>query len=172
MGRADDTRAAAPGERRMLPWSRSCFVCGEANPRGLRARCYRVGSTVELPFVAAADFAGWSAVVHGGLVATVLDEVMTWAAILGSRRPCFAAEFSVRLLKPLAPGTTCLAVGRLTASRRRIFDTEAWLADASGLVYARGTGRYMPVSAEQLGASRHDFVSGDGSLELAEILEA
>lgn len=172
MSAADETRTPAPVERRMLPWSRSCFVCGEANPRGLRARCYRVGSTVELPFVAAADFAGWSAVVHGGLVATVLDEVMTWVAILASRRACFAAEFTVRLLEPLAPGTSCLAVGRPVASRRRIFDTEAWLADATGFVYARATGRYVPVSPDQLGASRHDFVSGEGSLELTEILEA
>jgi acyl-coenzyme A thioesterase PaaI-like protein len=162
----------APAERRLLPWSRSCFVCGEANPRGLRARCYRAGDTVELPFRAEADLAGWSAVIHGGLIATVLDEVMTWAAILGSRRACFAAELGVRLVKPLAPGSSCLAVGRLRSGRRRVFDTEAWLSDASGAVYARGTGRYMPVSVGQLGASRHDFVEGDGSLRLVEILDS
>ena len=35
-----------------LPWSRSCYVCGESNEQGLRARSFRVEDRVELPFVA------------------------------------------------------------------------------------------------------------------------
>ncbi len=158
-------------ERRLLPWSRSCFVCGEANPRGLRARSFKVGQAVELPFTARREFAGWSEVIHGGLVATVLDEVMTWAALLASRRGCFAAEITVRLQRPLPPETSCVAVGRLVSARRRIFDTEGWLRDESGLVYARASGRYLPISSDQVGAMRHDFVTGEGSLSIADILD-
>lgn len=157
--------------RRLLPWSRSCFVCGQDNPRGLNARAYRDGELVELPFVARREFAGWSEVVHGGLIATVLDEVMTWAALLASRRPCFAAELTVRLKRPLAPETTCRAVGRLAAARRRIFETEAWLRDAAGTVYAQASGRYLPVPGGVPATMRHDFVSGEGSLEIGEILD-
>ena len=53
---------------------------------------------IELAFRPRVEYAGWNAVTHGGLIATVLDEVMTWAAIVESDRACFAADFSVRCL--------------------------------------------------------------------------
>ena len=128
------SRAAAT--RILLPWTRSCLVCGQDNPIGLRARSWSVGERVELPFTPRPEHAGWSDVIHGGFVATVLDEVMTWAAILGSAKPVYAADFTVRLQAPLRAGLACTASARLTQHRRRIFDIESWLADAEGTVYA------------------------------------
>jgi acyl-coenzyme A thioesterase PaaI-like protein len=162
---------ASSRSRIPLPWTRSCFVCGEENPEGLRARCFKAGNEIELPFVARRAHAGWSGVLHGGLIATVLDEVMTWAAIVGSRKACFAADFSVRLLKPLPPETSCLAVARLSEARRRIFDTEAWLRSEEGTVFARATGRYMPVQVDQLSELRRDLVRCEGCLDLGPIFE-
>jgi acyl-CoA hydrolase len=43
-------------------------------------------------------------IVHGGLAITVLDEVMTWAAILAAGRVCVAAELTVRLKQPIRLG--------------------------------------------------------------------
>lgn len=160
----------SPGPTRiLLPWTRSCWVCGQDNPLGLQARSYKVSDTVQLPCSPRREHAGWSDVVHGGFIATVLDEVMTWAAILGSRKPVFAADVSVRMQEALRTGTACTAVGRMTRDRRRIFDTEAWLEDGDGRIYARATGRYMPVPREQFAAFHADFVSAPGSLTLGEI---
>lgn len=155
--------------RILLPWCRTCIVCGEDNPIGLRARCYKVGDAVELPFATRPEHAGWSDVMHGGFVATVLDEVMTWAAILASHKPCFAADFNVRMQETLAAHTSCVAVGRLVRARRRIFDVEARLADTEGRVYARSRGRYMPMPADRVRAFRDDFVDSDECLELGHI---
>jgi acyl-coenzyme A thioesterase PaaI-like protein len=158
-------RAASAG-RVLLPWSRSCFVCGEANPQGLRARLYLAGDVVEMDFVPRREFEGWSGVVHGGLVGTVLDEVMTWAAMLSARRAMFAAEITVRLRAPLPPGTACVARARAAAPRKSLVGVEAWLEDAAGTVYARGEGRYLPVPPERLTGFRHDFVWGEDVLGL------
>lgn len=153
-----------------LPWSRSCYVCGEANEQGLRARSFKVDDRIELPFTAEERFAGWNQVTHGGLIATVLDEVMTWAAILESEKPCFAAEFTVRLLAPLPPGTSCRAVGRVSEARRRLYVTESWLEDTAGQVYSRAHGRYMPVPGGQAEDLRQDFVGDENCLDLGGIL--
>jgi acyl-coenzyme A thioesterase PaaI-like protein len=159
-------------ERILLPWSRSCFVCGEANPQGLQARIYKVGDVVEMAFVPRQELVGWSDVVHGGLIGTVLDEVMTWAAIVGGRRGYFAADYAVRMKRPLAPGTECMVRARVVGSRRQILDTEGWVEDQSGVVFASATGRYLPVPPERLAAFRHDFIWRDDALDLRSVLEA
>jgi uncharacterized protein (TIGR00369 family) len=149
-----------------LPWSRSCFVCGAENPLGLRARSFKVGEAIELPFVVRPEFSGWNGVTHGGLIATVLDEVMTWAAILAQRKPCFAAELTVRLQLPLAPGTRCVARASTEQVRRQIASTCAALTDEQGAVYAKATGRYMPVPPQRMRHLRSDFVTEPGCLDV------
>jgi acyl-coenzyme A thioesterase PaaI-like protein len=158
-------------ERVMLPWSKACFVCGEDNERGMQARSYVKDDHVELPFEAPAAFAGWRTVIHGGLVATVLDEVMTWAAIVGSRKPCYAAEFTIRMQRPLPPGTRCVARGRMTQDRRRIFLCEGLLESEDGAeVFARGEGRYMIVPREKMDEFRNDFQMAPGCHDIRDIL--
>ncbi len=152
----------SPDRRVPLPWSRGCFVCGADNPIGLRARSHLDGDRVSLEFVPRREHAGWNGVVHGGLIATVLDEVMTWAAIVASRSPCFAAEFSVRLRRPLPPGTDCRAVGTTALRRRGILKTQAQLLGPGGEEYATAHGTYMPVPLERLADMRHDLVECDG----------
>ncbi|MFH1998183.1 MAG: PaaI family thioesterase [Planctomycetota bacterium] len=154
----------------MLPWSRACFVCGETNERGMNARNYVVGNRIELPFEAPESFAGWRTVVHGGLVATVLDEVMTWAAIVGSRKPCYAAEFTVRMLEPLPPGTRCIAVAEMVRDRKRLFYTEGCLRSETDKMYARAEGRYMIVPGDKMREFRNDFVIGPNCHDIQDVL--
>ncbi|HZL85785.1 MAG TPA: hypothetical protein VFD07_10455 [Candidatus Krumholzibacteria bacterium] len=164
----NEARLAHP-PRQMLPWTRSCMVCGQDNPVGLRARSYKSGDLVQLPFTTRVEYAGWSNVMHGGFIAMVLDEVMTWAAILGSSLPCFAADFSVRLQEALPASISCTAMARMRENRRKVFDTEAWLEDDAGRVYARASGRYLPVPAERMAHFRSDFVTSPDCLDLERI---
>ena len=145
--------------RTPLPWSRSCFVCGEQNRFGLQARSFLVDGRIELAFKPRIEYAGWNAVTHGGLIATVLDEVMTWAAIVASDQACFAADFSVRLRRPLPPGTPVTARAWSLESRRRLFRTEASLVSGDGTVFSTATGRYMVIPNGQARSMHHDLVS-------------
>lgn len=163
---------AEEAKRIPLPWSRSCFVCGESNPRGLRARSWLVGEFIELPFETDPELVGWLDVIHGGIIATILDEVMTWAAIVRRERPCFAAEFSVRLRRPLPPRTRCVARARVSGERRQIADTEAELRDEAGLLYASATGRYMSMPETNQLAAHHDFVTAPGCWPVEKILKS
>jgi len=101
----------------------------------------------------------------------VLDEVMTWSSIVGSRKPCYAAEFTVRMVKPLAPGTACVAVGKMIENRKRIFNTEGTLMAAEGAeVYARATGRYMIVPQDKMDEFRNDFICAPDCHDISDIL--
>ncbi|MEI2727020.1 MAG: PaaI family thioesterase [Verrucomicrobiota bacterium] len=87
-----------------LPHTHSCFVCGESNPFGLRLRFETDGRVVQTRFVPRAEHIGFKGVVHGGILATVLDEIMVWACAVPTRKFAYCAELTVRYRHPLAPG--------------------------------------------------------------------
>ena len=88
----------------------SCFGCGHANPDGLQLKFRQVADrTVELTVVVHPRFAGVPGVVHGGIQATLLDEVMGKAAYAAfpdsyEQTRFVTAELNVRYVRP-APGT-------------------------------------------------------------------
>src|SRR5664279_5439631 len=101
-----------------LPHTRWCFVCGESNPRGLSLRSLTDGRVVQLRCVLRTEHIGFARTVDGGIVATLLDEVMVWACAVQTKRFAFCAELNVRFLNPVRPGEALFASGELVGNRR------------------------------------------------------
>ena len=73
------TTTSTPGEgygRRRTP--HYCFGCSERNPIGLHLSFTMADGEVRAPFTPQAEHQGWPGFMHGGLVATMLDEAMGW----------------------------------------------------------------------------------------------
>lgn len=148
---------------RTLPHTRCCFVCGESNPAGLKLRFETDGQIVQTRFVPRADYVGFRQVVHGGIVATLLDEVMVWACAVRTKRFAFCAELQVRYLHPVRPEEELLASGELVNNRRdKLFEAKAELRNSAGLVLASATGKYWPIKSADVKEMVTDFV-GDPS---------
>lgn len=131
---------------RELPHTRSCFVCGEANPLGLKLRFESDGQVVRTRFTPSAEHIGFKGVIHGGLLATVLDEIMVWACAVRTRRFAFCAEMHVRFVRSVKPGQELVVIGELGADRRgKIFEAKASVREPRGEVLAEATGKYMPI---------------------------
>jgi uncharacterized protein (TIGR00369 family) len=146
-----------------LPHTRTCFVCGEANSAGLRLRFETDQQIVKTRFVPRPEHIGFKQTVHGGIIATVLDEIMVWACAVHTRRFAFCAEMNVRFLQPLRPNQAAVAQGRLISNRRgKLFEARAELLDEAGAVLATATGKYLPIKGETLSGLTEDFV-GDAS---------
>src|SRR5882672_11297965 len=128
-----------------LPHTHSCFVCGESNPLGLKLRFHTDGRVVTTRFTPHAEHIGFKGVVHGGLIATVLDEIMVWACAVQTKKFAFCAELNVRFVTPLKPGQEVLVTGELVADRKRLFEAKAEVRDSNGVVYATGSGKYLPI---------------------------
>lgn len=128
---------------------RGCFVCGEKNPIGLQLKIRtdpeRAESAADVTFPA--HFQGWAGIVHGGLLATVLDEALIYAA--GAKgHACVTGEITVRFVKPASTGTPYALRGRFLEDRGRIVAAESFLLDAAGREVARAKGRLFKVAAE------------------------
>jgi uncharacterized protein (TIGR00369 family) len=148
---------------RELPHTHSCFVCGESNPLGLNLRFHTDGQTVHARFVPRPEHVGFKQTVHGGLVATLLDEMMVWACAVQTRQFAFCAEISVRYLLPVRPGEPAVATAELLSNRRnRVFEAKAELRNEAGQVLATATGKYLPIKTADATSMATDFVSDPG----------
>jgi acyl-coenzyme A thioesterase PaaI-like protein len=148
---------------KLLPHTRSCFVCGESNPAGLKLRFETDGRIVRTRFVPRAEHVGFRQTVHGGLTATLLDEIMVWAYAVQTKRFAFCAELNVRLLNSVRPGEALVASGELVSNRRgKLFEAKAELRDKAGLVLATASGKYLPIKQAELADMVTDFVEDPG----------
>ena len=148
---------------KLLPHTRSCFVCGESNPAGLKLRFETDGRTVQTRFVPQAEHVGFRQTVHGGLTATLLDEIMVWACAVQTKRFAFCAELIVRFLNPVRPGEALVASGKLVSNRRgKLFEARAELRDQAGLVLATASGKYLPIKPGEVADMLTDFVEDAG----------
>jgi uncharacterized protein (TIGR00369 family) len=127
---------------------RTCFICGEKNPIGLKLRLRtdpELGeAAAEVTFPAA--FQGWSGVVHGGLVASVLDEALVYAAGAKGHK-CVTGEITVRYVKPASTGVPYALKGRFVEDKGRIVLAESVLFDAQGQIVAKAAGKLFKTSS-------------------------
>ena len=125
---------------------RTCFVCGEKNPAGLKLRLRvdpeRGESAAEVTFEE--RFQGWAGIVHGGLLATVLDEALIYAAGAKGLK-CVTGEITVRYVKPASTGVSYTLKGRFIEDKGKIVLAESELVDAAGIQVARASGKLFKV---------------------------
>ena len=104
------------------PNSRHCFVCGVENPFGLKLNFYQNGpGEIVADYTVAEQFQGYPGVVHGGIVAAMLDEV-TGRAFMGNGenpRFMFTAHLEIRYRKNVPVGVPLRLVGRVGKSKNR-----------------------------------------------------
>lgn len=123
-----------------------CFVCGKKNPSGLKIEFKEnpQSKEIEAEVIFPNHLQGWQNTVHGGLLATVLDEIMIKAAAAANIK-CVTAEINVKYKKPAFTGTTYQVHGKILEARGRIITAESRISDASGQIYAQATGKLFKI---------------------------
>jgi uncharacterized protein (TIGR00369 family) len=139
----------AETEAVQLPWSQDCFLCGEINPLGLQVKFKRDGDGVYTEYSADKRRQGYHGLVHGGIVAALLDETMGWAVALAIGRMCMSAEVTIRYLKPLPVDTDIVVSAKPGRWSRRLGFGEGEVRGVDGTLYARASGKFLPISLEQ-----------------------
>jgi acyl-coenzyme A thioesterase PaaI-like protein len=122
-----------------------CFVCGRDNPRGLKISVtYREAEmAAETEMALPREFQGWADVIHGGILATLLDEMMAHA-VWHFAGPGLTLGLEVRFHAPLKPDEPFLARGVLhtKTGSRRLAEGEI-IRRADGVRIASGKSRFL-----------------------------
>jgi acyl-coenzyme A thioesterase PaaI-like protein len=125
----------------------NCFACGTLNTTGLGLRVHVEPGRSWAEFQLDRRFEGWEGMAHGGIIATILDEVMAWA-LVGADNWGVTARISVQFKAPVPLDVPLRAEGWTTRVRRRIVDTESRIVEAAtGTDLATATGVYLAADA-------------------------
>jgi uncharacterized protein (TIGR00369 family) len=142
---------------RLLPLrdNHHCFGCSPINSSGLRMTFYTDGEALYSWLKVPAHLSGWKDLVHGGVIATILDEIMGWSAIYLLKTLTLTKSISIDFLKPVYVGRELQAEGRLlTVKSDREAVMEGFLLDKEGNLCSKATGTFAlfpPDVAERLG---------------------
>lgn len=124
-----------------------CFVCGDQNENGLKAQFFAVeDGTVRSEYIVEQRFAGYDNIMHGGIAASLLDEVMI-KAILKDDILAVTAEMTVKFKSPVYVGQKLELTGRVLEAKGRLYRTEG-RAEVDGKIVASATGTYIKARGE------------------------
>lgn len=132
------------------PNSQKCFVCGMENPIGLKLFFYEDGEgRVRATFTPRDEHQGYPGVLHGGIAAAVLDEVLGRVAV--SRGVwLMTARLEMRYRQTIPLGQQLTVVGEVVRETHRLMEASGELRLADGSVAATATATFLPVPEERV----------------------
>ncbi len=121
-----------------------CFACGLGNPIGLHLDDFTLDGdgTVTAAFRPRPDYGGFEGLLHGGIVATALDEIMAWAAMLAEGHLVYTGTMDLRYHRPAPVDADYVMVGRVEERRGRRFRLAGEM-HTGGEKIAAGRGLYL-----------------------------
>ena len=137
------------------PNSRHCFVCGLENPFGLKLRFYETAQgEVLVEHTVPDQYQGYPGVVHGGVVAAMLDEaagrVYMGGQAEGTTRFMYTARLEVRYRKNVPVGQPLRVVGRAGKDKGRTATATSAIYSADGELLAEAEALLVDVPGEIL----------------------
>lgn len=136
-------------EQRLRSDANHCFVCGPGNPIGLRLPFRLEDGVCRAEFVPGPNHGGYQNLTHGGIIYSVLDDVMAnWLFLQGTRG--HTAKVEIRYREPLPLGEPLLLEGRLVKRKGRVVIMQGTARRASDLaLVAEAEGSFMIVDEGQ-----------------------
>ena len=127
-----------------------CFACCPDNPYGLRMEFYEDGDDIVSFWRPDAHYQGWSGVMHGGILATLVDEVAGWVVTRKRQTTGVTSRMNVQYKKPLMADEPQLTVrAHIVSNRRNIYTIAASIANAMGEVCVEAELIYFTFDAER-----------------------
>lgn len=133
------------------PQGHHCFACGTANPIGLNLRFYRLGDAVCSDITLGKNHEGWENVAHGGIVSTLLDEVMSWAIMYFKKTFLVTRKMEVKYIRPVLIGTPLVVKGEvIDDSEPPKIRARADIRNDEGNLLVRSIGEFVELPREKL----------------------
>jgi uncharacterized protein (TIGR00369 family) len=107
-----------------------CFACGPNNDHGLQLNITETTEGVEAVIKPPVWTQGYTKMIHGGIIATILDEMAVWAAYKKGYKSV-TAELNIRIKKALSIDEEYRAVGKVTTVKHKLIQAQSEIMDIS-----------------------------------------
>lgn len=128
----------------------NCFGCSQSNPLGLHLTFTEEGEEIVSQWNIDPNYQGYFNILHGGIQATLMDEIASWTVYIKARRAGFTSRAEIRYLNPVSinKGPVMLR-SRLAGMRRNLADIEVSLFDNEGTLCAESLLVFFTYSPEK-----------------------
>jgi acyl-coenzyme A thioesterase PaaI-like protein len=128
--------------------SKNCFVCGEQNKFGVRAKFYETdnGEVIGI-FNAPFEHSGYPGRMHGGVAAAIVDETIGRAITI--KEPdtyAVTLEMTTQFKRPVPVCKELKVIGRITSIDGRVFEGTGEILLENGEVAVTGWAKYLKMS--------------------------
>lgn len=114
-----------------------CFACGPRNPIGLKLTFREENDTYLSTFTPGPEHQGYNGIMHGGLVSTLLDEIMA-RYLYAKGLTAVTAKLEVRYRHPTPIGQELRISGWITGQRGKMYELAGKITLPDGTVTAEG----------------------------------
>lgn len=129
----------------------SCFACGTENPIGLKLRFYRLNESVCTDITLGKYHEGWQNMAHGGIISTLLDEVMSWTIIYFKQIFFVTRRMDIKYIRPVLLGIPLTVKGRLLKEKKEPYiGAVSEIFDQEAQILARATGEFVELPQEKM----------------------
>ena len=125
-----------------------CFGCGQANPAGLRLNFKWDGRTARAEFTPTELYQGWQDIVHGGIIAVMLDEAAGWAMQFEGLNP-ITTKMEIRFIHPAIIGKPLIITGSITKRNGKRVEAKASIISEEDTLIAECRATYLGIKADE-----------------------
>jgi acyl-coenzyme A thioesterase PaaI-like protein len=133
-----------------------CFACGRRNESGLRLTFRREGDRIVADYQPHEEFQGFPGVLHGGVLATMLDETMSRTGAM-RQEWLMTGKLEIRYRRPAPVDQPLRVWGQILRERRGAIDATGAVELLDGTVLAEGRGMFLRLPEKVAGEAVSEY---------------
>ena len=135
----------------------NCFGCSPANPYGLKCKFFDEGEYITCDWEPSENYQGFFHVLHGGIQATRIDEIPSWASFSYAKTAGVTTEMAVKYRKPVYTNRGGIHLrAKVTKAEKRLVTARVELFNAAGELATEADVVYM-VYPEEIARKKLDW---------------
>ena len=131
-----------------LPGYKNCFVCGKDNPTGLNIVFFRDQDKIKAEFIPESKHQGFKGIVHGGILFSILDEIMGRTALITKSVMTMTVEINIKYRKKVLVGEKIIFIAQMTKDLGRMIEAQAEAHSEDGTLLTEAKGKFIVISKE------------------------
>ncbi|UCG04485.1 MAG: PaaI family thioesterase [Candidatus Heimdallarchaeota archaeon] len=131
-------------------WEFNCFGCSPTNEHGLQLRFYLSKKGCYAEYTVSSYFCGFDQWVHGGIIASMLDEVAAWSIMSHLFRVGITREITTKYLNPVQVNTIIYVEGEIVSSDEKNAIVRSRITSKDGVVLAEAESKWSLPSTSTL----------------------